>query len=271
MELNRIWGIFFSPTGGAQRIARQITESLARQLDIPLEWIDFTLPQSRRNPYSFGPNELVVVAVPVYAGRLPHKLLPDFTEKLRGKDTPAVPLCAFGNRSCGEALEELVMLLENNGFQPAGAAAFVSQHAFSEKIGAGRPNTDDLAQMEDFSFHLVKKLKTSKALSPLPLSRQPLGPYYTPLKIDGTPAQFLKARPATDSAACLHCGLCAQICPMGAIHSKTYLAEGLCIKCQACVQRCPAGAKYFDHPDFRSHVAMLEKNFLPPAKNRILF
>ena len=46
---------------------------------------------------------------------------------------------------------------------------------------------------------------------------------------------------------------------------------GICIKCQACVRYCPTGARYFDDPDFLSHVRMLEENFTEQKKDRILY
>ncbi|WP_300297219.1 DUF362 domain-containing protein, partial [uncultured Intestinimonas sp.] len=92
--------------------------------------------------------------------------------------------------------------------------------------------------------------------------RDPVGPYYTPLGLDGQPAVFLKAKPKTREDLCLRCGLCARSCPMGSISREDPArVTGVCIKCQACVRRCPAGAKYFDDPAFLSHKAMLEQTY----------
>lgn len=270
MKICRVCALYFSPTGGTKALALGCAQTLARLLEVPLEQVDLTLPEARREVRSFGPETLLAAAFPVYAGRLPNKLLPELSEKLRGADTPAVALCAFGNRSPGQAVEELTGLLEQNGFQPAGAAAYVSRHAFSHKIGAGRPDQRDFAQLEEFSVKIAEKVRSQDKLAPLPVSREPLGPYYTPLKEDGTPARFLKARPLTDPQKCRSCGLCPRVCPMGSIDRESFLAQGLCIKCQACVRKCPAGAKYFDDPDFLSHVAMLERDYKNPAKNRII-
>ena len=101
----------------------------------------------------------------------------------------------------------------------------------------------------------------------LDIDRSEIGPYYTPLKVDGTPARFLKAKPQTDQDKCTHCGLCVRACPMGSIDESTMEAAGVCIKCQACVRRCPQGAKYFTDGDFLSHVAMLEQNYSKRAEN----
>nr|WP_243152274.1 4Fe-4S binding protein [Pseudoflavonifractor sp. 524-17] len=100
---------------------------------------------------------------------------------------------------------------------------------------------------------------------------RPAGPYYTPLKEDGTPARFLKAKPLTDGARCAGCGLCSAVCPMGSISRSDFTqVTGVCIKCQACIRACPAGAKYFDDPDFLSHVTMLERTCTARKDNLFL-
>ena len=156
-----------------------------------------------------------------------------------------------------EALRELVLLLEGNGFQIAGAAAFAGRHAFSDQVGAGRPDQADLEEISSFAQRVAEKL-AAETLPPLEMDRGELGPYYTPLKADGSPAKFLKARPLTRWERCTNCGACARFCPMGAIDPKN-VAEvpGTCIKCQSCVRKCTHHAKYFDDPAFLSHVAML--------------
>ena len=57
---------------------------------------------------------------------------------------------------------------------------------------------------------------------------------------------------------------------MGSIDPKTMEAVGLCIKCQACVRKCTRHAKFFEDPDFLSHVAMLEENYTRRADNQIM-
>jgi len=268
MKLKRIRVLYFSPTGGTQRVARLVAGALAEALDLEQEFIPFTLPEQRRE-YRFGPEELVVVASPVYAGRLPNKLMPEFREKLLGSGTPAVPVCVFGNRSPDEAVRELTLLLEGNGFRPLAAAAFAGRHAFSDKVGFGRPDGDDLEQIRSFAARAAEKL-SGDSLSPLELDRGEIGPYYIPLRADGVPAKFLKARPVTDTRVCTRCGTCARSCPMGSIDGTTMEAVGLCIKCQACVRGCPVGAKRFEDPDFLSHVKMLEENYTRRAENVLL-
>ena len=264
--MKKLHVLYFSPTGGTEKIARLAAGELAAGLGLEPEFIDFTRPADRPTEYRFGRSDVLVMASPVYAGRLPNKLAPEYKAKIFGDGTPAVPICVFGNRSPDEALRELVLLLEDNGFRVAAAAAFAGRHAFSDKVGEGRPDEDDRAEIAAFAARAAEKL-SGGALSPLDIDRGEIGPYYIPLKSDGAPAKFLKARPLTRWEKCCRCGVCARSCPMGSIDPETMDAVGLCIKCQACVRRCARGAKYFEDPDFLSHVAMLEQNYTRRAEN----
>ena len=95
-------------------------------------------------------------------------------------------------------------------------------------------------------------------------------PYYRPLGLDGEPKVFLKAKPKTDLEKCIHCGVCASLCPMGSINPDNVTeVVGVCIKCHSCVRNCPMGAKYFDDPAFLSHRAMLERDYTRRAEDKI--
>lgn len=269
MNIRRLCVLYFSPTGGTEKIARFVAGELAQKLGLEDEYISFTKPGEREKEYRFGPGDLLVMASPVYAGRLPNKIMPEYKAKIFGDGALAVSICVFGNRSPDEAPRELALLLEGNGFRLAGAAAFAGRHAFSDQVGEGRPDDEDLVQMSDFAAKLAKKL-AGEELPLLDMSREEIGPYYTPLKADGTPAKFLKAKPLTDWSKCCRCGACARACPMGSIDKTTMEAVGLCVKCQACVRKCTRRAKYFEDPDFLSHVAMLEQNYTRRAENWIV-
>ena len=269
MEIKTIRALYFSPTGGTEKILRAVAGALGQRLGLEPEYTSFTKPSEREAEFHFGPQDLLVMASPVYAGRLPNKLMPEYKAKIFGEGTIAVPICVFGNRSPDEALRELVLLLEGNGLRDADGDAFPGRHALSDRVGAGRPDEDDLAQIRDFAARTAQKL-SGEVLPPLEMDRSEIGPYYIPLKEDMSPAKFLKAKPLTDGAKCLRCGLCARSCPVGSIDTETMEAAGLCIKCQACVRRCPVRAKYFEDPDFLSHVAMLEQNYARRAEAQIL-
>ena len=148
---------------------------------------------------------------------------------------------------------------------PVGAAAMVTRHAFSDILGAGRPNEEDLAALDHFAAQVAEKLLTfySQLLTiSVPGEAHP-EKYYTPLKTNNAPAGFLKAKPSCNSALCTRCGECMEVCPMGSIGAKDGMPtfDGICIKCQACRRRCPTVAIAFTDPEYLSHVAMIERTF----------
>ena len=85
MKLKRINTIYFSPTGGTAEIVRFIARELAALLHLEEREIDLTRPENRKMQLQLGCDELLIMASPVYAGRLPNKLLPDYHALLHGE------------------------------------------------------------------------------------------------------------------------------------------------------------------------------------------
>lgn len=269
MKLQRLVVLYFSPTGSTARTAEIIGEALAAQLKIPLERTGFTRPAEREKAKNFTETDLLLVASPTYAGKLPNKLLPDLREKLHGNGALAVPVVTFGNRSYDHSLAELCALLGEKGFRTVAAGAFVCRHAFTDALAYGRPNWSDSMEMKNYAAQAAEKIRNlTESVPPLEVPGDATADYYVPLGLDGLPAKFLKAKPRTRADRCSRCGACAKACPMGAIDfTDPSLVSGICIKCQACVRRCTKQAKYFDDPAFLSHVAMLEAHYTEASKN----
>lgn len=229
MNLCRICTVFFSPTGGTKQSAQLLSDALADALGVEQTFLDLTSLSARKTAYHFAPDELVIVASPVYAGRIPNKIAPDFAACLQGDCTPAIPVCVFGNRSPGDAVRELALLLESNGFTAVAAASLVCRHAFSDTVGTGRPDAADKQEITHFARKVSERLRRPE-IETLSFDRKtPIAPYYTPLREDGTPAKFLKATPQRTDA-CTGCGRCAALCPMGSIAPATLDVKGICIK-----------------------------------------
>ena len=274
MEIRRVVAAYFSPTGNTEKLAKAMAEAAAEAAGLQPETLDFTYPNAREKTYEFGPDDLLIIGLPVYAGRLPNKILPFVQEKIEGDNTLSLPFVCFGNRAFDDGIAELVYELKNAGFRPAAAAAFATQHAFATSLAAGRPDEADIEDAKAIALGLwksVQKAGSAEDFAELTVDgNTPPGPYYRPKRVDGEPAVFLKAKPLTDEEKCVRCGTCARVCSMGSIDSEDVTnVPGICIKCQACVSRCPMGAKYFDDPDFLSHKEMLETNFTEKKSNTI--
>lgn len=192
MKISRVWAVYFSPTGNVKEVTNLIAKKLSEELSVPLEQWDFTLPDNRKSVKAFEKEDLVVFGTPVYAGRVPNKILPWVQQGFTGDHTPMVPVVVFGNRNFDDALMELKQELEKNGFLAAAGAAVASSHVFSDKIAPGRPDASDRAEILTFAGKTAQKITETDTLhTGLQVAgNDPVGAYYTPLGTDGKPAKF---------------------------------------------------------------------------------
>lgn len=259
-QMQTVYAMYFSPTQTSKKAACAAARAMAEKLGARVEQIDLTRPENRGKPYSFGPEEALVLAYPVYGGRMP-ALLEGTMEKLKGQETPAVALAVYGNRAYEDALLEGADWLEKQGFQMAAAGAFIGEHSFSASLAAGRPDQEDLAQAAQLGEKAAEKMLAGP-LNPLEL------PGARPYKERG-PAKEVSPKTAD---SCLHCGTCAQVCPMGVIHGDDpCVTDPGCIRCCACVKACPAGARQFDDPGIAQSKTWLETNFSAPQKVQLFW
>lgn len=270
MKINKVWAIYFSPNGNTKKVVSAMAQAVSAELSCSLETLDFTLLEARKNTYAFEATDLVFWAVPVYAGRVPNKLLGFLEKHIKANAALGVAVTVYGNRSYDDALFELSEIMKADGFDVIAGAGIVAKHAFSTQLAGSRPDEADLNEFKSFARRVVEKLEDPKSLKS-PVVIEPLNTpiiYYTPKGIDGETTVFLKAKPQTDASKCTQCMLCVDHCPMAAFESGSPLeATGTCIKCYACVNACEPKAKAFTDPAFISHKAMLEANFTRRKEN----
>lgn len=252
---------YFSPTGTTEKIVKEVGRKISINLSgkETSEIIDFTLPKNRVNSPSFSKKDLIVVGVPVYAGRVPNVLL-KYLKNIEGNGALAVAIVLFGNRNYDDALIELQDILSNNDFKVIAAGAFIGEHSFSKTLGQDRPDNLDLEKARIFGEKIFNKIKnSSKEIEEFYIKEnREYSKYYIPLGKEGKPADIRKVVPKTNSN-CTDCKICAEICPMGSINFEDVTEiTGICIKCCACIKRCPMEAKYFDDLDFIIHKKDLE-------------
>lgn len=236
MDIKKIKLISFSPTGTSKKIIHAIAASMS---DIPCESIDLTYPGEIKE-VEIGPDELVILGVPVYAGRVP-ALAAERLASLKGDNNPAILVVTYGNREYEDALVELKDFAIKAGMVPVAGGAFIGEHSFSapeQPIAEGRPDQIDLKAAERFAKEVMAKVNALESLAAL----QPLNvPGDVPYKEGMGPLPFT---PAINEERCTECGECVESCPTGAVTLEQGLNfdKELCIFCCACIKDCPEEA-----------------------------
>jgi len=237
MIINKAVCLYFSPTGNTHRAVA----AFAFGTGLPREAIDLTTPRARASfSRAFARDELAVIGLPVYAGRLPPNMEPFFCA-LQGNGATAVAIVTYGNREYDDALLELQLKLEECGFKVRAAAAFIGEHSLSRKIATDRPDAADLRAALDFGKQTVTSIAGGAGGRPLvkgnhPFTAKGAAPLYRPVTAQN----------------CLRCGLCVDNCPFGAISAEDCATINVdkCFYCFRCVKYCPVGAKQFTDEKF---------------------
>lgn len=243
--------IYFSATGGTAKVVKAVAEGIN---DIYKEY-NLTLPKSRENKITFDSDDLVIVGVPVYAGRVP-KFLIDFFSRVEGHNTPAVFITVYGNRNYDDALIELKDTFEANGFIGISAAAFIAEHSNTRNVGTNRPDVPDLEIAKKFGANIKNRLENVDNISQLSeLTVKGNTPYKERIPVP-------PIAPDT-SEVCINCGICAKNCPMGAISNNNFkeIDSAKCIRCCSCIKKCPVNAKSINHEMFNKITKGLIDNF----------
>lgn len=254
--------LYFSPTASTKKII----QSIARAISSDYEEFDLTLPQNRVSGLTFSHDDLVIIGMPTYAGRVP-KVLQPYLEKITGQHTLGVFVTTYGNRAYEDALLEQYDLFTQRGFIGLGAAAFLAEHSYTNQLATGRPNSDDLTIAADFGRSIAKRLKEIHTVSDL---HTLVLPGNRPYVIKTTPMPPMA--PETNDN-CIACGMCAKYCPTSAIDFSDFknADASKCIKCNHCIKNCPTHAKLFTHEAYENMKNMLITHFASIERKPELF
>lgn len=235
MKITKVHLVTFSPCGHTKTYGRQMATACAESAGLTdFEELNIT-PHARACDSSFGGDELVLLGVPVYGGRIPGPAKEKF-RRLRAQATPAIIFTTYGNRHYDDALREFVDLACEQGFRPVGAAACVAQHTLDAECAAGRPTKEDLAGASNFASEVTSMIASEMEPGTTRLSVPGNSPYkdYAP-----------KALPQSVNDNCIMCGQCWLNCPTGAIATEepARVDSASCIACMGCITICPVKAR----------------------------
>ncbi len=220
---------YFSPTGGTEKAGRAIASAVAETVNA------INLAENFVNTPS---SDVVVVAAPVFSGRIP-AIVADKIAELNGKGKKVITAVVYGVRAYEDALLELNNIMKNSGFDVIASAALVAQHSIVPEVGAGRPNKADIEEIQQFAKNALNAIEEGKTGT---VSVPGNYPYKEVKKGSATPISL---------ATCNGCGHCSCVCPTKAVTvtDKEVLTDAdKCIMCMACVAKCSAQSRVLPPP-----------------------
>ena len=251
----KLYDIVFSPTGGTKKVADGLTGALEGDITT----VDLTDSKQDFDAVSLTKEDVAVIAVPSYGGRVP-AVAAERLGVVHGNGARAILVCVYGNRAYEDTLVELEDAAKRAGFQVIGAVSAIAEHSIARQFAAGRPDALDAAQLTDFAKQIQHKLSEAD-------SSEPAIPGNRPYKKAGGVGMVPKA-----TKECTNCGICAEKCPVQAIDRENpkKVNEKACISCMRCVAVCPQGARKLN-PIMLSAASLMLKKVCSERKECELF
>jgi len=227
----QVYQIYFSPTGGVKKAADLLCSAWGAVTE-PIDLLHHV------GPLFFSEEDLCLIAVPVYGGRVPEAALRGL-RMMKGNAIPTVLLAVYGNRAVDDALLELRDEVRAAGFACFAAVSAVAQHSLLPVFGQNRPDEKDAQELASFAKDILRAWEEGKETEPQNL------PGHRPYRVyNGVP---LKPK---ITSRCVGCGICARACPVQAISTDDpgKPDKSKCISCMHCVSICPENARRLSRP-----------------------
>ena len=243
--------IIFSPTGGTEKVANAIASN----------WTDTeTIDLSNSNgkyEISLEEDSLALIAMPSFGGLAPQLAL-DRLSEINANGCKCAIVTVYGNRAYDDSLIQMKDYSEKANFKVIAAISAVAEHSIIHAYASGRPNANDCTQLSAFGDRILKKAANSSDSITVPGNK--------PYKKAGA-AMVPKA-----ASSCTNCGVCAKVCPAGAIDSSNphIVDKSKCIGCMRCISVCPAMARSIN-PVMSKIASLVLKKACSVAKENELF
>lgn len=249
-----MYSLTFSPTGGVKKVMDILEKELTvnTQIDLSVQGQDY-------RQYTFQKEDVCLIGVPSYGGRVPDVALERIKE-MSADGALAIIVVVFGNRAYDDTLLELKEATEAGGFTVGAALAAVAEHSIMRQFGSARPDDQDEVQLIEFA----KKIK--KIVD----SREGINMFSVPGNSPYKEYAGLPMNPKADKH-CTQCGTCAEKCPVGAIpkDNPSTLDKAACISCMRCISVCPVQSRKLNKAMLFVASMTMKKAFVTRKENEL--